>query len=126
MTNQKAKILRLISGSILNSYTTLFYLEELQRTKKPKQRLKNLLNQVIKELKVWETKEFDFIDGHDKDGHLVTASEECMVFMDAMLDDKANMLRNQLDFQRFYLAYASNPEGAMKGVEEVLNVKEKK
>jgi hypothetical protein len=52
------------------------------------------------------------------------ASDECMVFMDAMLDDKANMLRNQLDFQRFYLAYASNPEVAMKGVNEVLEIKE--
>ena len=45
------KILRLISGSILTSYNALFYLEELSRTKKPKHRLKNLLNQVVKELK---------------------------------------------------------------------------
>ena len=121
---ERTKILRIISGSILTSYNALFYLEELARTKKPKHRLKNLLNQVIRELKVWETKEFDFIDMHDKDGHMSVASDECMVFMDAMLDDKANMLRNQLDFQRFYLAYASNPEGAMKGVEEVLEIKE--
>ncbi len=126
MTNQKAKILRLISGSILNSYTTLFYLEELQRTKKPKQRLKNLLNQVIRELQKYEKIEFDFIDGHDKDSHLATASDEVFWFFDSMLNNKDKLLESQLDYQRFHLAYASDPKNAMKGVEEVLNVKEKK
>ena len=118
------KILRLISGSILTSYNALFYLEELSRTKKPKHKLKNMLNNVIKELKKFEKEEFDFIDSNDENGYLAIASDECMVFMDAMLSDKANLLENQLDFQRFYLAYSSNKEKAMESVNEVLEIKE--
>jgi hypothetical protein len=121
---ERTKILRIISGSILTSYNALFYLEELARTKKPKHRLKNLLNQVVRELKVWETKEFDFILEHDDDEHLAVASHECLTFIDAMLSDKANMLESQINFQRFYLAYSSNPEKAMESVNEVLEVKE--
>mgnify|MGYP003644210818 CR=1 FL=1 len=121
---ERTKVLRIISGSILTSYNALFYLEELARTKKPKHRLKNLLNQVIRELKVWESKEFDFIDANDRDGHMSVASDECMVFMDAMLSDKANLLENQLDFQRFYLAYSSNKEKTMESVNQVLEIKE--
>ncbi len=125
MANERrTKLLRLISGSILNSYTTLFYLEELQRTKKPKQRLKNLLNQVVKELQKFEKQEFDFIDLHDEDSHMSVASEEVFWFIDSICENKDKMLESQLNYQRFHLAYASNPEGAMKGVNEVLEVKE--
>ena len=123
MTDSKKKLLRTISGSILNSYTSLFYLEELSRTKKPKHRLKNLLNQVVKELQKFEKQEFDFVDLHDKDSHMAVASEEVFWFIDSMCENKDKLLESQLNYQRFHLAYSSNPEGAMKGVDEVLNIK---
>ena len=107
------KYLELISGSIITLNVALFYLEQLKSTRKPKHRLKNLLNNSIKELIREEEREYDVVEAEDKGGFMHKMSSESITFVEELQKHGSYLDHNK--HKRYFMAYQKNPK-AMEGI----------
>lgn len=111
------KELEKIAASVVCNQLALHYNEEIKHTTIYKQKLKNLLNNTIKELQKIEVQEFDKVyDENENVTHQI--SSNLLVFVNEIVK---NGFTNMMVLTSMQIAYKKNPK-AMEGIiNKILN-----
>jgi hypothetical protein len=113
----RMKMLEAITGSVISSFVSLHYLENLKQYKWYRHKTKNLLNNTIKELQKLEKKEFDKIYSADeKNVHMI--SNNLIEFFDVVMKDG---FTSHMLLQNMVIAYKKDPKSIEGIINKVLN-----